>query len=316
MVITKNGEDEILKTVVKAGTVIPCKTITINNLSPQRNDQKIIEIPICVGNKNKILHNIKIKSKNNNLFNLNTKIELKISINSDKLLLIKAKIGDNEVDIEPLNPFSNKEVSIKDRKRFEAEAEFNKSTANNHGKITESSLKKLYEKYSELGLEEILEQLYDEFNNGNLNNIGLHYSNAGDKEKAMLFYEKAMEKKPSSVTALNIAIQYRYENRELYKKWLKKSLDLDPNENISLYLYGVILVDEGSDIKGYKMINRAFSSWKIEYENDCLSSHISWFISCAKYLSKYKYALKLENGIKDNYYSDEIYNSSNLISAK
>jgi len=75
-------------------------------------------------------------------------------------------------------------------------------------------------------------------------------------------------------------------------------------------------VGEDDEIKGYKMINRAFSSWKAEYKNDSLSSHISWFISCAKYLGKYNYALRLENDIEDNCYSNEIYNSDNLISTK
>ena len=79
-----------------------------------------------------------------------------------------------------------------------------------------------------------------------------------------------------------------------YKEWLEKSLQVDENYNGSLYSYGVYLVDNGDEDKGYKMINKAFNSWESEYENDNLSSHISWFISCAKYLEKYDLANQLE----------------------
>jgi len=186
---------------------------------------------------------------------------------------------------------------------------------------TQSSLKNLYTEYERLKLElkaaEILEELYDKFNHGSLNNIGLHYSNAGDEEKAMIFYKKAMEEKPSSVTAFNIAIKYKYSDRELYMKWIKKSMEINPSYINAYYCYGVILVEDGDDSKGYELINNAFDSWKIEYENDDLSSHINWFISCAKFLNKYDYAKKLESENNDIKYGDEeSYNSSKRTSIK
>jgi molecular chaperone DnaK len=214
IVIIKDNKTEILKTILKAGTVIPCETITINNLRPQKNGQKTIEIPICIGNKNKILHNIIVKSPNLSGFQLTTRIELKININADKMLIVKAIIDGENINIEPLNPFTNKEMSLRDRKKFKAEKEFNKLCALNNGMVTENALQDLYEEYKKLGFElkaaETLEELYEKFGNGNLNNIGLHYSNAGDNEKAMLFYTKAIENNPSAVTAFNIAIQYKY----------------------------------------------------------------------------------------------------------
>ena len=320
IIVIKEEEEETLRTIIKAGTTIPCESITINNLRPHKEGQKIIEMPICVGNKNKILHTIKVESPNSNGFNINTKIELKVSISSDKMLVIKAHIDGKEIKVEPLNPFSNEEVSIRDKKKFKAEKEFNKSMGSNNGVATKNSLINLYEEYEKLELHlesaEILEELYEKFNYGSLNNIGVAYSNAGDEEKAMEFYKKAMQKNPSEITAFNIALKYRYKNREYYKEWLHKSLDIDPNYNESLYLYGVVLVDEREEKKGYKMINRAFDSWKSKYEIGWLSSHISWFIACAKYLGKYDYARELENSREDKKEEDGLYNSDNLASSK
>jgi len=316
IIITKDGEDEVLKPLLKAGTMIPSETIIINNLTPQVNGQKIIEIPICVGNKNKIVHNIKVESLENKGFTLSTSIELKIYINADKMLIVEAEIDGQRVEVEPLNPFSNKEVFLRDKEKFEAEKEFNKSRALNHGVTTEKALKNIYSEYRRLELElqsaEMAEDLYNMFNIGSLNNIGLHYSKAGDDEKAMQFYKKAMDEKPSSTTAFNIALEYRTNNRNLYIKWLEKSMEIEKS-HLNSYCYGVILVENGNSEEGYKLINNSFDNWKIEYEHNRLSVHISWFISCAKFLHKYDCVEKLEKEMREKESKkDEVYSSENL----
>ena len=299
LAMVKDGNREILTTLLKAGTTIPCQNMIIDNLQAQRENQNTIEIPLYIGNKDKLLHNIKIHSKNPNGFTLKDNIKLLLSINSDKMLLVKAIVNNNEeIKIEPLNPFSNKIAHIKDRKKLEIEKEYNLSKANNAGKDDLQILKELYEGYERLGLEleaaETLEELYDKYNYGSLNNIGVAYSRAGNDEKAMGYYLRDFEEHPSEVSAFNIANKYKYKNKIQYKGWLEKSLQVDENYNESLYSYGVYLVDNGDEDKGDKMINKAFNSWKSEYENNNFSSHISWFISCAKYLEKYDFANKLE----------------------
>ena len=324
IIIIKNGNDETVQTVLKAGTIIPCESIIIDNLQVQKNNQKIIEIPICVGNKSRLLHNIKVESPDKKGFTLDMKIELKININSDKRMHVEATVNEKRVKVKPLNPFSNAEISFRDRKKFEAEKEFNKEVASNHGEASLNTLRKLKNEYEQLGLDlnvaEILEEMYDKFNNGSLNNIGVAYSNAGDKEKALAFYMRAMEEEPSAVTAFNIALKYKYNNKEEYQSWLNKSLEINPTYNDSLYLYGVYLIDNFEEKKGYELIERAFDSFKSEYENGYFSSNIYWFISCAKYLKKYDYAIELEEKnfkkSSDDFNSSEDYNSDNLTTVK
>lgn len=309
LAMVKDGNRETLATLLKAGTTIPCQNMIIDNLQAQRENQNTIEIPLYIGNKDKLLHNIKIHSKNPNGFTLKDNIKLLLSINSDKMLLVKAIVNNNEeINIEPLNPFSNKIAHIKDRKKLEIEKEYNLSKANNGGKDDLQSLKELYQGYDKLGLEleaaETLEDLYNTYNYGSLNNIGVAYSNAGNEEKAMEYYLRDFEEFPSEVSAFNIANKYKYKNKIQYKGWLEKSLQVDENYNESLYSYGVYLVDNGDEDKGYKIINKAFNSWESEYENDNFSSHISWFISCAKYLEKYDLANQLE---KENQTKPEVF---------
>lgn len=320
LAILKDGEEEAIQILLPAGVSIPSKTVHIKNLKPQKDTQDTIEVPICVGNKNKILHIIKIENNEKKHFTKNSDIELTISVMADKMLHITMILDGKVTDVEPLNPFTNLEVTLRDREVFKAEKEFNKEIASNYGELTQYALQRLYNKYRDLGLElkaaETGEQLYELFDTANLNNIGLHYSNAGLHEKAMKFYQKAMNDSPSATTAFNIAHQYKYNNKTLYKQWLEKALEIDPTDNNSLYSYGVLLVDENNQDKGYQKIRKAFNSWKKEYEQGYLSSHISWFIACANYLEEYSYAMELESSNKNRDESNEPYNGENLISLK
>jgi len=319
--VKDGGGKETLTTLLKAGTTIPCNDITIDNLQIQRKNQAIIEIPLYIGNNDKLLHNIKIESPSSSGFLIDTNIKLILSVNADKMLIVKVTINnDKTIEIEPLNPFSNEVSTFKDREKFQVEKEYNEAIANNHGKKKKESLLKLYEGYDSLGLEldaaEILEELHEKYNYSSLNNIGLHYSNAGDEKKAMLFYEKDFKQMGSAVTAFNIALKYKYEDSIKYKEWLLKSLDINPNYNGSLYLYGVYLVNHDDETKGIDMINRAFNSWQLEYDNHNLSSHVSWFISCAKYLEKYDLVDKLEKENKESEDSLDDFNLDNILLKK
>ena len=321
LAMVKDGNNEILTVLLKAGTTIPCQDIIIDNLRPQKANQKIIEIPLYIGSKEKLLHNIKINCKNFNGFAITDKIKIFLSINSDKMLLVKATINDNQAaTIEPLNPFSNKLTNIKDIKKYEIEKEYNKSKASNNGKDNLTSLKNLYEGYNELGFmldaAETLEDLYNKFDYGSLNNIGVAYSNAGDEQKAMEFYQKDFKQKPSETSAYNIAMKYKYADKNIYEEWLRKSLDIDPNYEHSLYYYGILKVERGDEKEGLKMIRKAFKSWKSEYESGLFRSNLSNFISCAKYLEEYNFANKLERENQKSKKDFSEFSSDNLIKMK
>lgn len=322
LAIVKDEKRDTTKTLLKAGTQIPCSAVIIDNLRPQRDQQNIIEIPLYIGNTSKLLHNIKIEAKTANGFSKNTDVKIYLTINADKVLLVKATIDNKEiVEIEPLNPFSNRTTTHKDRLKFQAEKEYNNALAANFGKTPVEALKKLSQEYERLECEleaaEVLQELYEKFNHGNLNNIGVAYSNAGDDEKAMMFYEKAFEKDPSEITAFNIALKYKHKDSAKYKEWLLKSLEIDEHYNGSLYLYGVYLVNNGEDKKGLERIHKAFNSWMHEYQNNMpLSTDISWFIACARYLEKYDLVAKLEKSDEDLQMTHGEFNSENLTSIR
>lgn len=65
LIITKDDRPKI---ILPAGTEIPCNTIEIDDLVTSRDGQKIVELPICVGNTTKMLFNLKIESSMPNGF--------------------------------------------------------------------------------------------------------------------------------------------------------------------------------------------------------------------------------------------------------
>lgn len=224
--------------------------------------------------------------------------------------------------VEPLSPFANKEMTTEERIKYKAERDFNLECERNGGEPSLSALQTLYKAYEKIGMDfkaaETLEQIEEMFpGKGNLNNIGLHYSNAGKKDKAIMFYEKAMEKSPSSTTAFNIAMEYKNKNKEKYKEYLNKARAINSTDNTVAYNLGKELLNEGKNEEGKELIQEAFDRWQTKFEstNQLQKWEYSWFSSCARALGKHDYADHIDEcEPKENL--DKMYNSDNLTQFK
>lgn len=321
--IVKDEGMERLDVLVGAGTQIPCELKTVNNLRPQKEGQKTVELPICVGNKNKLLYNIKISHPDGGGFSMSESIRLDFEINADKMLLVRAIVANRAVEVEPLSPFSNKEMTTKDRIQLRAEREFNLACQRNMGEPTLEALRQLYNAYKEVELEfkaaETLEQIEEMFpGKGNLNNIGLHYSNAGKPDKALTFYKRSFEKSRTSGTAFNLALQMKYNDPAQYRKYLEKAHELDPNSCTAAFELGRLLSREGDRERGGRLISEAFNRWKRRLNDGLMRPwDYSWFASCAEHLGEYVLAdeIRKAEGKQKNamgYDSENLTTRSNL----
>ena len=322
MLITKDGYREVVDSIVEAGTVIPSDIKIIENLSPQKEGQEVIELPICVGNKNKLLYNIKLFNPESGGFPKSTSVKLEIEINADKMLLIRASAGNKKIMVEPLSPFANKEMTTEERIKHKAERDFNLECERNGGEPTLIALQTLHKAYQKVGMEfkaaETLEQIDEMFpGKGNLNNIGLHYSNAGKKDKAIIFYERAMDKSPSSTTAFNIAMQYKNTDKKKYKEYLQKAREINSSDNTVAYNLGQELRNDGKSEEGTKLLQEAFDRWQKQFElsNKLAKWEYSWFSSCARALGKIDYAEHIEQS-EPKEDLDKMYNTDNLTQFK
>jgi molecular chaperone DnaK len=133
-----------------------------------------------------------------------------------------------------------------------------------------------------------LEEMNDLYpNNSNLNEIGVLFSSAGNKEKAIEYYEKAYESNPSNTTvAFNLALQYKITDPSKFVNMLETVLELEPNDPEALFEKGK-LQNKKNKGDGIALIEKAFNTYKEKFDNNRLKDwEFSWFASCADELGK------------------------------
>lgn len=313
LVITK---DETPKVILRAGTHIPCDLIVIDDLVTSQDGQPAIELPICLGNTNKLLYNIRIVSSSQQGFKRNTPVKLELEITTDKLLLARASVVGQSVFVEPINPFANKELSTEQRLVLKAERQANLEAEQNGGTPTKQGLETLYKAYAKVGNDlraaetlELLNELYPSVNN--YNQISIFYNNAGYDEKALEFAEQAYKHNKNATTAFNYAHDLKHKDKAKFKEILEESLRLDPNKPHSLYELGKLLKKENNP-EGQKLIEKAFENWKQKFETNTMSeSDYSWLSSAADELGMRDFAQQVRES-KPQFTGDKLYNTENL----
>jgi molecular chaperone DnaK (HSP70) len=313
LVITK---DETPKVILKAGTHIPCDLIVIDDLVTSQDGQQAIELPICLGNINKLLYNIKIVSGDSQGFKRNTPVKLELEITTDKLLLARATSAGQQVMVEPINPFANKELTSEQRIVLKAERQANLEAEQNGGKPTKQGLETLYKAYEKVGNDfraaetlELLNELYPSVHN--FNQIGVLYSNAGYDDKALEYYEKGYKANKNATSAFNYAYKQKHKDRAKYKEIMKEALELNPSDPCVIYENGRILQGENNP-EGRKMIEKAFEKWKQKYETNKLNDwEYSWLSSAADELGMRDFAQQVRES-KPQFSGEKLYNSENL----
>ncbi|GAB3995137.1 Hsp70 family protein [Spirosoma daeguense] len=313
LIITK---DEIPKVILRAGTQIPCDLIVIDDLVTNQEGQQAIELPICLGNINKILYNIKIVSDSPHGFKLNTRVKLELEITTDKLLLAKASAVGQSIFIDPINPFANKELTTEQRIVLKAERQAYIEAEQNGGTPTKEGLEVLYKAYKQIGNDfkaaetlELLNEIYP--NKFNYNEIGVLYSNAGYYDKALEHYKNGYNQNKNATAAFNYAHSHKYKDKAKFKEILEEALRLDPEMPHSLFELGRLMIKENY-MEGKKMIEEAFRIWKIKFETNQMSeSDYSWLSTAADELGLRDFAQKVRES-KPQFKSDKLYNSENL----
>ena len=319
IVVTK---DLTPRTLIPAGTEIPCEKIIISDLVPNRDGQQVIELPICVGNTDKMLFNMKINAPDSNGFRKDDVVKVSISISADKLLITDAECHNIHVKPELLNPFANKELSGEERAVIKAEREVEHSASLNGGTPSKQSLNALIMAYKAAGNDfqaaetaEIKNDYYP--NSHNYNDIGLMYSNSGNREKAIKAYERAIEKDPSNATLYsNLALEYKYKDKQKYKENVGKAYELNPDNPIYTFEYGRVLSSEGKKDEAQHLYREAYDKYMIKWNcNHMQSWDYSWFSSVAEAVGEYEMAKKIREA-EPKKGKTTMYNEENLSKTK
>lgn len=296
-VITKDTTNKVL---IPAGTTIPCDTVIIDDLMPTKDNQEAIELPICVGNVNKMLFNLKITREGG--FLTSAQVILALEITADKLLLAKAHCMGVSCMIEPQNPFANKELTTEERIVLHAERDANIATERNGGVPTKNCLESLRRAYEDAGNDfkaaETLEQQNELYPNPeDYNLIGVYYHNSGNTEKAIEFYEKALEHNPNNIYAnFNLGHSLFYRDPQMARKYLNKAYELSPKHPCTNIMLGRLDKNEGNEAAAKTKFQVAYDMYEQRWKSNTLnSSDYGWFASAAEELGKKDRAYEIRN---------------------
>ena len=314
IVLTKDNGQRML---LKAGTQIPSDTVVIDDLVTSRNNQDVVELPICVGNRNKMLYLLKITKDGG--FPINTPVCVSLKINADKLLVVQATCMGVTCEVEPQNPFANKELTTQERVVLNAERQANLDAERNGGVPTKNGLIALRDAYSKAGNNfraaetyELLAELYPETQN--YNNIGVMYSNAGEDEKAIEFYKQALQASPNDVYPyFNLGSSLKSSNPEEARQYLKKAYEINPHHNATLIEMGRLAKESGDREEASKNYQEAYENLMKKWrENKMSNSDYSWLIWVARELGHNDVAEEVRRSqptLKD----DVLYDNENLV---
>lgn len=319
LIITR---DEHPKVILPAGTQIPCDTVTVDDLVSSRNDQKIIELPICVGNINKLLFNLKIESQMPKGFPINTPIQLVFEVNSDKMLIVRSSCMGMVCQVEPLNPFANKELSTEERIVLKAERQANLEAELNGGVPSKQSLVALRSAYDKAGntfkaaeTYELQNELYPDVSS--LNSIGVYYNNAGVTDKAIEFYELALKNNPNHKYAnANLGSTIKHSDPAKAKQLLQKAIDIDPDHDIALVELALLKKQEGLKEEAEHMFRKVYDMYKKQWTTHCLPDYAyGWFSSVAQELGEIDFAREIRSS-RPKQEAETYYNKENLSKTK
>ena len=312
-VITKDTTNKVL---IPAGTTIPCDTIVIDDLMPTKDLQEAIELPICVGNENKMLFNLKITRDGG--FLTTAQVSLTLEITADKLLLAKAHCMGVSCMVEPQNPFANKELSTEERIVLRAEREANIETERNGGIPTKNCLISLRKAYEDAGNDfkaaETLEQQNEIYPNPeDYNLIGVYYYNSGNKNKAIDFFERALDHNPNDYWPnFNLGNTLFYKDSKRSRQYLNKAYELDPSEPCINILLGRLDKREGKETEAKEKFQIAYDRYEQKWKANSLNkSDYGWFASVAEELGKKDKAYEIRSA-KPKIEQTTYYNEENL----
>lgn len=309
-VITKDTTNKVL---IPAGTTIPCDTVVIDDLIPTKDLQEAIELPICVGNENKMLFNLKITRDGG--FLTTAQVTLALEITADKLLLAKAHCMGVSCMVEPQNPFANKELSTEERIVLRAEREANIETERNGGIPTKNCLISLRKAYEDAGNDfkaaETLEQQNEIYPNPEeYNLIGVYYHNSGNRDKAIDFFERALDHNPNDYWAnFNLGNTLFYRDLKRARQYLNKAYELNPFEPCINILLGRLDKREGKESEAKEKFQIAYDKYEQKWKaNLFYNSDYGWFASVAEELGKKDKAYEIRSAkpkIEQTTYYDE-----------
>lgn len=270
-IVTRGG---VLHPILAAGTPIPSPEVEFtDSLIVADDGQEKIELPICVSSETKILHVIELSANGGNGFQSGDRITVSCHLDENKLLHVVAKIGTVMARSTVTNPLANDSLTPEETRRLLARQRLNESIVKGGGKPEPSVLEDFARACadSDFHLEaaesfEALERISKRYETpDNATSICFHYGRAGKSNLSDEWAETAYRRRPTWVSAFNLAITMRNKGKsEKALGLLEEAKQLNPGNPIVLEAYGRECRTQGSEAEfesAYKEARTGFKQW-------------------------------------------------------
>lgn len=257
----------VLHAVIPAGTPIPTPEVHFTDaLIIPNTQQEKVELPICVSTASKVLHILELNAPKGSPFQCGDRITVSASLDQNKLLHISAKAGSTMAQGSLINPLSNEALSPEETKRLIARQMLNESIVKNGGKPSSGALKTFANACAASGshLEaaeslESLERIDPKFQTGeNATRICYEYSSCGKHGLSDQWAEKAHSRKPTWVSAFNLALSLeRSQKDERALELFEEANRLSPRNPVIMAALGDRLITRDQKERGREMLKQA-----------------------------------------------------------
>ncbi len=307
-----------LRELLPAGAEIPSEEFFVSDLVVQRDGQSKVELPICVTNEDKLLAVIEITARRGRPFKSGEQVTLLCSIDENKLLRIRAKVGNRMVSGTLVNPLANKEITPEESRMLTARQHLYASAVENNGRPAVHAMLQYAYACQDAGhfIEaaeafEAVERL-DTARNFSTQ-ICYLYGRSGKSRLSSKWSARAYERNPCATTAFNLALdKQRQGNMAAYENLMEESLRLDPEHEPTLEVYGHYLKQRAHP-QGIPMIEMAFERLKEKLDRNALYENDFYRLRrAAQTLGREDVVEQIDRKEKDSRGDGSQYNSNNL----
>ena len=267
-----------LRELLPAGAEIPSEDFFVSDLEVQRDGQSKVELPICVTNEDKLLAVVEVTAGQDRAFARGERVTLSCCVDENKLLRIRAKVGNRMVSGTLVNPLANKELTPEESRMLTARQYLYASAVENNGRpAVHAMLQYAYacqeadhfvEAAEAFEAVERLDPARD-FST----QICYLYSRGGRLRLSSKWSARAYERNPCATTAFNLALdKQRGGDMTAYEGLMEESLRHDPQNEITMEIYGHYLKQKARP-QGIPMIEAAFERLKAKFDQNVLSHY-------------------------------------------
>ncbi len=261
-IITRGGGREIL---IPASSEVPTKTPCEIHCGVAEEEQREVELPICVGSRDKLLGVLRIISDTG--FHKGEPITVHAHITRDKILEVEALVAGTTVRASLMNPLANRELNEQEKAMLIAKQRLNTALLQYGSKPPVS----VVIDYAYAAMEaEAFEIAADMFRAAEridasldcATNIGYCYGRAGKRERSIEWAKQAYQRQKSPLTAYNLSVDAHGTRKETL---LRQALEYDSEYVPALHALGFLLLDQGKP-EGRAMLKKCSRILKEELD--------------------------------------------------